>query len=278
MLILNEDVKAEYLCSALKNLRDPMSTHGDSWEEASKDMLKQLGFETSKWTTNRIDAFLIKAVHEKFGTLNIETDIMLMALGLMDGYDHNCHVTKKIADRRAKYLRETDYLSNESIPYDDANKNIKSTYQERLRKSEEDPRFLLLAKSILSHKNNMEEYITETNDYIAKIGKNEIAILPTPSYVVREAYQNSNHRIHLFKNITRNNINSDTVKNVERPVIKITIVTLVEVFLIVLLIWCINTRNEFNHIYENGHKYNEYLENDGSIWTEADPSILSSVK
>lgn len=177
---INEDAKEnigsprDNLHHLLIDLREPKKLTRQALHEK---ILKILNYP-KRLTVPQMDAFLIKAVYETFGDSTTEADIVLMALGLLDGYNYRSE--PKIMERRAEYLRKSEYLS-----YNNAIEKTQKHYRDNLRKSE-DPRLLQLAEFLLSLRNNVDSFLSDIDNYMD--GKSR-ANLPTPSYIERKRLQ-----------------------------------------------------------------------------------------
>lgn len=157
------------------------------------DILSYLGYE-SDLDMPIIDAFFIKAVEKTFGKLKHEADIVLMALGLLEGYDYTIETI--ISDRRAKYLQESYYLQHDNPAYINASKEDKDKYKRRLESTEDK---MLLKLSIflnrlqdnkkLKGKPQDNEKIRKFLVDIDKYMDDGVAILPIPSYIKRRPLQ-----------------------------------------------------------------------------------------
>lgn len=147
-------------------------------------LLDELGYKKNTSVSNvKFDAFLIKAVREWFD-VSPNADIVLMALGLLEGYEHDKVL---IRNRRKKYLRESRHLQMNSRSgvksYDDATEDEQKKLIENLGKSE-GRQIASLAEFLL--KQNIAEYIETLDGYITK-GENPKAILPKPSYSLSDS-------------------------------------------------------------------------------------------
>lgn len=168
-----ESIDAEDLRNIFIELRQ-----GEYGRFASyQDIMSSIGYN-DELDTPIIDAFLIKAVKKKFGTFNTEADIILMDLGLLEGYDYNVEIT--ITSRRAKYLQESKYLIHDNIPYSDATKSTQRKYQKRLEENED--KLLLRLAAYLNNLKDIEKFLNDIGNYMV----NGVANLPTPSYIKRK--------------------------------------------------------------------------------------------
>lgn len=163
------------LCKLLKKLRE---LKGDCRMTFCYDILEYLGYE-AELPTCKVDAFFIKAIGGKFGEFNIEADIVLMSLGLLDGCNYN--VSLHIGGRREIFLKESTYLKQDKISYDDATDDDKEKYIDNLRKSE-DNGLLILSKFLIKYKNRIEDFLNDIDGYI----DDGVAIFPIPSYIKRK--------------------------------------------------------------------------------------------
>lgn len=171
----SEELKLRKLLINLRELK------GECRTTFCYDILAYLEYE-AELSTCKIDAFFIKAVRKKFGEFNIEADIVLMALGLLDGCDYN--VSLQIKGRREIFLRESTYLKQDKSSYDKATDDDKKKYIDNLRNSE-DNELLLLSKFLIKNKDKMKEFLNDIDDFI----DDGIAIFPTPSYLKRKPLQ-----------------------------------------------------------------------------------------
>lgn len=146
----------------------------------------ELGYKDFK--QYKIEAFLIVSVIQVFQTYTNNTDILLIALGLMDGYDHEII---GITDRRIKYLRDSNYLKLQGkSPYDEVNNDEQNDYIDQLRKAE-DKLFPDLTSYLYSQGKNIEKLIIENNEYMKKVGTEWIVALPTPYYIKSKRIKSS---------------------------------------------------------------------------------------
>lgn len=146
----------------------------------------ELGYKDFK--QYKIEAFLIVSVIRVFQTYTNNTDILLIALSLMDGYDHEII---GITDRRIKYLRDSNYLKLQGkSPYDEVNNDEQNDYIDQLRKAE-DKLFPDLTSYLYSQGKNIEKLIIENNEYMKKVGTEWIVALPTPYYIKSKRIKSS---------------------------------------------------------------------------------------
>lgn len=80
-----EDSLLDKIEKKLFRLRDPKDD--DSRYSVCYDLLEYLNY-TKDLSMFKYDAFLIKAVNKVFGEFTPDADIVLMALGLLDGYNY----------------------------------------------------------------------------------------------------------------------------------------------------------------------------------------------
>lgn len=170
---LNIDDCAEDLLKRFIELRERVYGRSASYDE----IMSYLGCKT-ELDTPIIDAFLIKAVKKRFGTSNIEADIVLMDLGLLKGYDYNVELT--ITDRRAKFLQESHYLIHDKDSYSDASKSKKKTYLKRLEANED--RLLLRLAAFLNKLRDIEVFLGDIDKYM----DDGVPNMPAPSYMKRQ--------------------------------------------------------------------------------------------
>lgn len=157
------------LCDSLIALREPKKVTRKALHNNILDILNY----DKKISAPKVDAFLIKAVYETFGESTTETEIVLMALGLLDGYDYR--IEPKVMERRAEYLRKSEYIS-----YNNATAAVQKRYRDNLRKTAEDPKLLQLAEFLLSLKDNVGVFLEDIDNYMNSSSK---ANLPLPNYV-----------------------------------------------------------------------------------------------
>lgn len=172
---LSIDDCAEDLLKRFIELRERVYGRSASYDE----IMSYLGCKT-ELDTPIIDAFLIKAVKKRFGTSNIEADIVLMDLGLLKGYDYNVELT--ITDRRAKFLQESHYLIHDKDSYSDASKSKKKTYLKRLEANED--RLLLRLAAFLNKLRDIEVFLGDIDKYM----DDGVPNLPAPSYMKRQGF------------------------------------------------------------------------------------------
>ena len=163
------------LCRLFIKLRE---LKGDCRMTFCYDILAYLEYE-AELPLCKIDALFIKAVEKELGEFNIEADIVLMALGLLDGCDYN--VSLQIKGRREIFLRESTYIKKDKTPYDGATDDDKKRYIDNLRNSE-DNGLLILSKFLLRNKNRINEFLNDIDGYI----DDGVAVFPTPSYIKRK--------------------------------------------------------------------------------------------
>lgn len=166
------DIDAEDLRNIFKELREDNDRYIHYQE-----ILDYIECDT-KLSMLKTDALLIKAVEKRFGESNTVADIVLMDLGLLEGYNYNVETT--ITNRREKFLRESDFLIHDDIPYTNAPKNQQKSYQRRLESLENN--FLLRLAKFLYRPTNRNNLLSNIEDYI----DDGVAILPTPSYIKRK--------------------------------------------------------------------------------------------
>lgn len=163
----------------------------------------------------KTDALLIKATRERFD-VSPDADIVLMALGLLQGYKYQ---EMSLLNRRKKYLRESNYLQthsrSENKIFNNASEKEKERLLDNLRKTGEDGLIWSLAEFLL--KQNIAEYIEDLDGYITK-SKNPKAILPKPSYTLSDVSDEANYtspgtrtEVRHVENINCNH-NENTVK------------------------------------------------------------------
>lgn len=161
----------------LENLRDPKQE--DSRRGTYYELLDLLGYK-KKLHIWKYDAFLIKAVDQCFAVSTPDADIVLMALGLLDGYSYR--EISKHTDRRVKYLKETTYLGSKKVPYDKADDRKRESYEKTIREKSENPKLHKLAEYLGGIHGQVDKFLDDINDYI----DGKMAILPTPSYIKRK--------------------------------------------------------------------------------------------
>lgn len=269
--------KADRILSYLKLIREPKK---ETRKFVCCQLLKELNY-TQKLEIFQLDAFLIKAVHEAFGKSTTDADIMLMALGLMEGYDYNDE--PKVGERRAKYLRESNHLKNEEISYDEASPSNKDAYRDNLRKTE-DAKFKLLTdywgRMKNESKNETTDLTYELNEYIDKIDGNQIVRLPLPGYAIRERYRTRKNSKYLLKKFSKKHIKIKVGSSAssERTLIvsgadiikAITSISL-EIISILLLIGYISKNGKHSYIFSEGYIYEVATEQDGGMYINEDP-------
>lgn len=167
----NIGAPSDKLRSLLKALREPRKV---TRVALYRDILDELKYN-KKLPPPKMDAFLIKAIFETFGESTTEADIVLMALGLLDGYDYRTE--PKVMERRAEYLRKSEYLS-----YNNAIERAQKQYRDNLRKAE-DPMLLQLADFLHGLKNNVEVFLDDIADYMDDDSR---ASFPPPNYIKKE--------------------------------------------------------------------------------------------
>lgn len=261
--------KSDNILKYLKLIREPK---GDVRKQICCRLFEEL--YNKKFSILQMDAFLIKVVHEIFGEFTADTDIVLMALGLMEGYDYNDE--PKIGERRAKYLRESKHLQHEKTPRDDISPNVTDTDKDNLRKTE-DVKFQYLAYywDQMNKKVNIDEFMKESNDYIHKVDYKSkvygvsILDLPIPGYIIRESYRKQ-------KNFNRKGIENSLV-----DAIKISIFVFITSSLSFVLLSQFSyfpRSDETNHIHEANSTYDIREEKDGGKWIEAEPQVSEHAK
>lgn len=166
------DIDAEDLRNIFKELREDNDRY-----RHYQEILGYIECDT-ELSMLKTDALLIKAVEKRFGESNTVADIVLMDLGLLEGYNYNVETT--ITNRREKFLRESDFLIHDDIPYSNAPKNQQKSYQRRLESLENN--FLLRLAEFLYRPRNRNNLLRNIEDYI----DDGVAILPTPSYISKK--------------------------------------------------------------------------------------------
>ncbi len=188
---IDEDV--DTLSKKMIKLRDTTKNDRIAYSE---EILKLLKYEKER-EPYEFDAFLVKAIEIKFKESR-NADIVLMAFGLMQGYEYG-KIT--ITDRRYKYLEESDYLAynprSKIKAFADATEDEKYDLAENLRSGPEDKRIEWLADFLLDQ-GNIGEFIEEIDDYIETVDGKKIAKLPEPNYlknkrVVQNGYADGNN-------------------------------------------------------------------------------------
>ena len=167
------------LWGALKNLRE---CRADTRQGLYNIIFDTLGYHKEIKLFEQ-EACLIKTVNKLFGKYTPDADIVLMALGLLEGYEYNFLQTGK--NRRIKYLQESPYLMNsegKDASYDKANDGLKDNYEGRLRRYVEPDLLLEMANFMFKPPNHTEEFINDVADYI----DGRMAIFPIPGYIKRK--------------------------------------------------------------------------------------------
>lgn len=174
------------LASELIDIRD---AYKNDRKDRTVVVLDKLDYKNNITTeVYEFDAFLIKAVTDKFKN-TYKFDIILMAFGLLDGYDYK---KTSIGTRREKYLIESDYLktnSREKVKsYIDANEEDKERLKDNLRNGPEKTNIEALADFLINKKEEeIEEYMNNIDGYIDKICNDKNSVLysvklPVPFY------------------------------------------------------------------------------------------------
>ena len=164
-------IDPEGLSEALRKIRGGYRSEGEQgplWDI--------LGLE--KYDEEYIKALLVKFI-DHFFSRSDDGDILLMAFGLLKGYDR----IKKIGDRRKLYLDESDYLKpNES--------NNKST-RDGLRKKED--RLIATLSDKITDMYKISDFTNDVDEYLERSQESgdaktiSRAILPEPVYPDRIA-------------------------------------------------------------------------------------------
>lgn len=193
-----------------------------------KGVLRGIGYaQNSSISIEEFDAFIIKSVDKCFLKNCINSDIILMASGLMVGYSY---IRTDIGKRREDFLEKSDYLkiypfmdkdtsdSKEITSYADLSNEQKNYCRNSKLRASEDKCFRTLAIFLLNQqnlkkyiKNNNDEdnlddteivkrFVEETEDYMKKGKRGEKVILPTPSYL-RNDIINIEHASEIIENL-----------------------------------------------------------------------------
>jgi len=201
----------------LFKLRDP--EEGNRRGTCS-ELLYYLNY-TKTLSMSQYDAFLIKAVNQVFAEFTPDADIVLMTLGLLDGY--NYRVILRHTDRRIKFLKESPYLGSKKSSYDEADKSRRGSYEKTIRECE-NQKLHLLAKYLESIQGQVKEFLDDIDNYI----DGRKAILPTPSYIEGKPLQDrikqavitfsiSNKKLFTTKNNIVINKNNEYEMTVDLP-------------------------------------------------------------
>lgn len=158
------------------------------------EILEKLDYEDAKRiSVFHFDAFLIKATEDAFESQYMDIDVVLMAFGLLQEYEH---FNYKIEARRHKFLKNSNYLRK--YPYIEKNKEkeekIYISYNELNKKQKDDciaklgktesERFKDLAKFILDC-GKISENMKNLDDYLEINEAQKITgvKMPRPMYV-----------------------------------------------------------------------------------------------
>lgn len=149
------------------------------------DLLEKLDYKkVNSITIQQMDAFLIKAVHDCLGTDDIHHDMVLMAFGLLKGFDYETMPSD--TERRRNFLLKTDYLvrntRSESSDFSAAGIDTQKRLIDSLRQTE--PRWVSKVAKHLQKQKDIEKYVDEIDDYVEKNVKGKIISvnLPDPRF------------------------------------------------------------------------------------------------
>lgn len=194
------DEDTENLVKKLNKLRDARNDR----IKYSNEVLKSLNYEKER-EPYEFDAFLVKAIDIRFKKSQ-DADIALMAFGLLQGYTQTT-----VAERRYRYLKESDYLPDDSRrkmkPYEEATKKEKDAFTGNIRKGRENTCIKWLADFLLDQ-SSIEKFIEEIDDYIETVDGKKIARLLEPNYLKnKRAVQNG----HADGNDVGNGLDRDNI-------------------------------------------------------------------
>ena len=165
--------KIDILASKLNGIR------GNGRKDSAIEILDILGYKDYiSVPLYQFDAFLVKTATELYEN-NYRFDILLMAFGLLDGYDYNNGIP--IGVRREKYLIESNHIQNnlrEKIKsYTDVDKKTQEQLKNNLRKGVEETSIKDLAyflyEKFLTGNEDIEKYLNTLNEYIEKVVDNK---------------------------------------------------------------------------------------------------------
>lgn len=155
----------------------------DNLPETLQESQRSLKYVSKlKLRTSKCDAFLIIVVNQVFGVYTPDADIVLMSLGLLEGYSYRTIYSH--IDRRKKFLKNSPYLGVNGERYNGNDEKANEKCETTFRKDRESPRIDQLAKFLVDKKKHINDIFNEINsnidDYIDKKG---FAILQAPSYI-----------------------------------------------------------------------------------------------
>lgn len=166
-----DDTLLKDIEDSLCQLRDSVGNPYDAYEKLFSYLDNKLELKFFEW-----EVILIRAIKQAFKNFTLDADIVLMTLGLLDGYSYK--VIYRHTDRRIKFLRETTYLGFQKTPYDEADKSKQESYRKTIR-NDENEKLHILAIFLKDNRKKLGNFLVDIEDYT----DDGMAILPIPSYI-----------------------------------------------------------------------------------------------
>lgn len=251
---LTATAKITELWNALKGLKECKK---DDRGKLYSEIFKILEYpEVENMEAFKQEAYLIKIANATFVAFTEKTDIALMSLGLLKGYEYR--ILKTGTERRLKYLKESPYLARgkgDKIPYDVADDDLKGTYENRLRKAEVRV-FFSMADFMLQPKHYTKEYIDAVDGYIY----NKQALFPEPSYKKIQAYNHLDVILNFLvmgRSISREKERASLNKDKEYEVIVKLPDKVVSAITVLFMTLCIFSVSQYKP--QGAQKYSDYV-------------------
>lgn len=199
-----DDILLKDIEDSLFQLRDSVGNPYDAYEKLFSYLDDKLDLKFFEW-----EVVLIRAIKQVFKNFTLDADIVLMTLGLLDGYSYK--VIYRHTDRRIKFLRETAYLGFQKPPYDEASKSKQESYRKTIR-NDENERLHILANFLKDNRRKLGDFLVDIEDYT----DDGMAILPTPGYIEGKPLRNRKKKAVITFSISKQKLfttNSDIVIN-----------------------------------------------------------------